>query len=1426
MSSSDEDSVSNLSEEATKVALREERARRRELEGVVKQVANLVRAKNKQLQDLEEEQEKNLELIKQYTKHHGALGSLKVLGTTQRNTTTTRGNTTTKANSKATEPKKKSTTSAKGKVTPVPSAVADSSADKKKPPAKRAAATAATEALQNTADSSTSSSSDDDGHATQKRRTGRPANRNVPTKRTRASSSSSSSSSSEEERALQRNARARKAINVSSSSSSGSDNSDSDTESDENTSVPPPSRPGWTALLPVSSTMDTKKTSITPSQALAAVSSSSVHRAAHAVAPLAPAALAIQLVQALTSPPPSSENSDALLPAATYAVETLTIHLSPAIVARVETLAQVLQSIYYSRKHDHKLHNRQYSTDTTAKMYVYDVLQCLRHRVSGSHRTRSSEYYAHSDNNCDLPVPIIQPTPVNLKSASVEDTTMEDSDSEDLFGDMDDADDSPPPQITTTAKPVDDNDSENTNWYVPGLKGFEARDAAITLLLFRGCQLTNHTITSKEAKILENYRNSNKCNEIDSLHSPLSVLIVDMVTLPKGLASAGCALGIALSMQMHLHHIETTKNTQDTLKDDKDDNENTIELKHLLCYMSESALESADVNSLVDISMNTARTELLHKCLNVARITESNTMINTQATRWPNPTSAWNILLDSKTAFESVLIVPRLIRPAVKAISTGQITDQQCAFSLLQDRTTKLNGFNRQDNNHISSTIVANKGNTGGTLQNIFHIVQDLVAMTGPPVKNNDNILSEKFDIYGKQLHQRWHDVLDSRSKAHTTTLKTDYCDFTSITRLLRNASRAYNSEAQGWHLSKGGSAVTLEERAIDRMQKIQEQLDIAAIRDGLPPNPAPKPQGNISNWAASSVIEHTSIKADTLARLGATFDAAWDAVNSLGICHTGSEEGTLQSRLSTYCVELASIVFMVRIEVFMYMIATSARTYLQVIEELDYPYYSSTDSMYNKIGLVPDAIHALRILPAPWGLHGGGADAHLTTALLHAHTRYTRAISSHILSSNNNELMQSMTNTSVMALSQCIPALVINLHRRQDRWRTIKRMCRNVDIAAMPLRAVDGKLVFNSHQSNTIEGIALQACIDRDICQTWDSTLNHEYDRMCYLSHDVPMTQSERACAASHVRAWRRIASIRHALYNVNLPNNGLHDEGTDSSGSVFENDEIQQLEEEKDYERAGISLAAATEALYRVTVSGGGCEPYVGSNPVRNNSNLIWPRSYSTPPPSSTTSSNASSNRTIANTSSNHNTGPDFDWYLILEDDASLSPEITKEPLHFKRILSQCLQSVPDDWDMLYLGYAASKKGRGPMVNKSACGMTGMPRSISMFHARYMWQLHGYLLRGKAVHKLLDQLPVKGPVDNFIASLTYDNTIIAYGLSTPIIIQPGSFVDRQADSDVRHSGRGLVVKDKEQQVSVNATGTGTLKKGISRNVRFKKGH
>jgi len=117
-----------------------------------------------------------------------------------------------------------------------------------------------------------------------------------------------------------------------------------------------------------------------------------------------------------------------------------------------------------------------------------------------------------------------------------------------------------------------------------------------------------------------------------------------------------------------------------------------------------------------------------------------------------------------------------------------------------------------------------------------------------------------------------------------------------------------------------------------------------------------------------------------------------------------------------------------------------------------------------------------------------------------------------------------------------------------------------------------------------------------------------------------------------------------------------------------------------------------------------------------------------------------------------------------------------------NFRQYLSVLIHQLPADFDILYLGHAASGKGKGTEVKGGI-----------FFKPKYLWQLHAYVVRGRAVDKILKCLPINAPVDNFIAQLVYDGVLVAYSLQNRLVVQEGSANLRQKNNDIVHSGKIL---------------------------------
>mmetsp|Transcript_55757 Transcript_55757/g.122439 ORF Transcript_55757/g.122439 Transcript_55757/m.122439 type:complete len:405 (-) Transcript_55757:134-1348(-) len=119
-----------------------------------------------------------------------------------------------------------------------------------------------------------------------------------------------------------------------------------------------------------------------------------------------------------------------------------------------------------------------------------------------------------------------------------------------------------------------------------------------------------------------------------------------------------------------------------------------------------------------------------------------------------------------------------------------------------------------------------------------------------------------------------------------------------------------------------------------------------------------------------------------------------------------------------------------------------------------------------------------------------------------------------------------------------------------------------------------------------------------------------------------------------------------------------------------------------------------------------------------------------------------------------------------LVLEDDAAPSADFTA-------ILSRALANLPQDAHVLYLGYSQAAEWRREI-------------SQELVESEYVWTTVGYILWPAGARLLLSQLPVSGPVDNWMAGLCADGQLKAYCTRPKIVYQADVW---NVNSDVAHS-------------------------------------
>lgn len=278
-------------------------------------------------------------------------------------------------------------------------------------------------------------------------------------------------------------------------------------------------------------------------------------------------------------------------------------------------------------------------------------------------------------------------------------------------------------------------------------------------------------------------------------------------------------------------------------------------------------------------------------------------------------------------------------------------------------------------------------------------------------------------------------------------------------------------------------------------------------------------------------------------------------------------------------------------------------------------------------------------------------------------------------------------------------PAIIINLDARYDRWLSCLRECALNGLAGVRLSAVDAKktrFVSNMTSSNIIE--EKDSIVSTDlVSKTWDSTLNATFDRTTTVSKMLPITPSERACAASHVLAWK-VAFLSSLWYG-------------DGSMRPLPRESESRL-------NTAPPVSLNSPRTSRTDMRDDNAE--LDDEDIKTFSSLFnhsqWINGY----------------------------------YLIMEDDIEINQSVAAvgDSTEFLVKVSNLCKVLPEDTDICYLGYI-------------------MPKGAKVRHGKmfikpsYLWQLHAYLLSPSGARKLLSNLPVNAPVDNFIAGLIYEEKL-----------------------------------------------------------------
>ncbi len=157
-----------------------------------------------------------------------------------------------------------------------------------------------------------------------------------------------------------------------------------------------------------------------------------------------------------------------------------------------------------------------------------------------------------------------------------------------------------------------------------------------------------------------------------------------------------------------------------------------------------------------------------------------------------------------------------------------------------------------------------------------------------------------------------------------------------------------------------------------------------------------------------------------------------------------------------------------------------------------------------------------------------------------------------------------------------------------------------------------------------------------------------------------------------------------------------------------------------------------------------------------------------------------------------------------LILEDDAALlhperggnfrdcDPEKPLSGTRFRIAFRKAWDLLPADWDIFYLGF--SDRGERRELLRSETGLDNV--TVELFKPEYGFHTHAYAIKPSAARVILDNLPVVGPIDVWLADYEWFGLKV-YGakvkgdgyknLGANLICQ-----NRVGESSIPQSGRG----------------------------------
>jgi len=140
-----------------------------------------------------------------------------------------------------------------------------------------------------------------------------------------------------------------------------------------------------------------------------------------------------------------------------------------------------------------------------------------------------------------------------------------------------------------------------------------------------------------------------------------------------------------------------------------------------------------------------------------------------------------------------------------------------------------------------------------------------------------------------------------------------------------------------------------------------------------------------------------------------------------------------------------------------------------------------------------------------------------------------------------------------------------------------------------------------------------------------------------------------------------------------------------------------------------------------------------------------------------------------------------------IIWEDDVRLYPTQKLPNLTFSHLLQQAWDILPQDWDLVYLGFCHAGPRPRPVVQTEL---------LQIFVPNYGFYTHAYMIRPSAARRLLEQFPMTAPLDVWLADHRWFGLkvyCVAVQEPPPAVQSPPRYVSliaqRRVDSNIKHS-------------------------------------